>query len=147
VDSAATSSTSACGITIGPVSGGALSLTCAANIGQVGQPYVSAMVATGGTAPYTYSISAGSLPPGLTLDPSTGAISGTPTTAGSFTYTGRVVDSVDGTATSSCGSLAITSAPPPSVPAPPSLILVMAGLAIATLYLNRERLLARFRRA
>jgi hypothetical protein len=145
-DSAGGLSTSACGITIGPVAGGALSLICAANIGQVGQPYVSAMVATGGTAPYTYSISAGSLPPGLTLDPSTGAISGTPTTAGAFTYTGRVVDSVDGTATTSCGALTITSAPPPGVPAPPSLILVMAGLAIATLYLKREQLLARFRR-
>jgi hypothetical protein len=147
-DSAGASSTSACGITIGPVSGGALSLTCAANIGQVGQPYVSAMVATGGTAPYTYSISVGSLPPGLTLDPSTGAITGTPTTAGGFTYTGRVVDSAvtPASATTSCGAMAITSAPPPSVPAPPSLILVMAGLAIATLYLKRERLLARFRR-
>src|ERR1022692_2032821 len=147
-DSAGASSTSACGITIGPGSGGALSLTCAANIGQVGQPYVSAMVATGGTAPYTYSISVGSLPPGLTLDPSTGAITGTPTTAGGFTYTGRVVDSAvtPASATTSCGAMAITSAPPPSVPAPPSLILVMAGLAIATLYLKRERLLARFRR-
>jgi hypothetical protein len=40
-----------------------------------------------------------------------------------------------------------TSVPPAGVPAPPSLILVMAGLAIATLYLNRERLLARFRRS
>ena len=39
------------------------------------------------------------------------------------------------------------TSPPAGVPAPPSLILVMAGLAIATLYLNRERLLARFRRA
>jgi hypothetical protein len=145
-DSGGASSTSACGITIGPVSGGALSLTCASNIGQVGQPYVSAMVATGGTAPYTYSISAGSLPTGLTLDPSTGAISGTPTTAGSFPYTGRVVDSTDASATSNCGSLTITSAPPPSVPAPPSLILVLAGLAIATLYLKRQQLLARFRR-
>jgi hypothetical protein len=145
-DSAGASSNSACGITIGPVSGGALSLTCASNIGQVGQPYVSAMVATGGTAPYTYSISVGSLPPGLTLDPSTGAISGTPTTAGAFTYTGRVVDSTDASATTNCGALTITSAPPPGVPAPPSLILVLAGLAIATLYLKREHLLARFRR-
>jgi hypothetical protein len=37
--------------------------------------------------------------------------------------------------------------PPPSVPAPPSLILVMAGLALTALYLERERLLARFRRS
>ena len=39
-----------------------------------------------------------------------------------------------------------TSTPPGSVPAPPSLILVVAGLAVATLYLKREQLLARFRR-
>ena len=145
-DSVGASSTSACGITIGAAAGGALALTCASNIGQVGQPYVSAMVATGGRAPYTYSISAGSLPPGLTLDPSTGAISGTPTTAGAFTYTGKVADASDATATTSCGALTITSAPPPGVPAPPSLILVLAGLAMATLYLKREHLLARFRR-
>jgi hypothetical protein len=149
LDSAGGSSTSSCGITVAPLSSGSLSLTCAANFGQVGQPFVSSMLASGGTPPYTYSISAGSLPPGLTLDPSTGAISGTPTTAGSFSYTGRAVDSAGtpASATSSCGPLTITSAPPPSVPAPPSLILVMAGLAIATLYLKREQLLARFRKS
>ena len=38
------------------------------------------------------------------------------------------------------------TSPPASVPAPPSLILVVAGLAVATLYLKREQLLARFRR-
>jgi hypothetical protein len=147
VDSSGNPSTSACGITIGPVGGGALALTCAANVGQVGQPYVSSLLATGGRAPYTYSISAGSLPPGLTLDPTTGAISGTPTTAGSFPYTGRVADSAEASATTNCGALVITSAPPVSVPAPPSLLLVVAGLAIATLYLKREQLLARFRRS
>ena len=149
VDSAGASSTSSCGITIAAAPAATLSLTCSANSGQVGQPYVSSMVAAGGTPPYTYSISAGSLAPGLTLNSSTGAISGTPTAAGTFSYTGRVTDSASTSVstTSSCGPLIVTSAPPPSVPAPPSLILVMAGLALTTAYLQRERLLARFRRS
>jgi hypothetical protein len=148
-DSAGASSTSSCGITVAPPPAATLSLTCAANFGQVGQPYVSSMVAAGGTPPYTYSISAGSLAPGLTLNSSTGAISGTPTAAGTFSYTGRVTDSASTSVstTSSCGPLIVTSAPPPSVPAPPSLILVMAGLALTTAYQQRERLLARFRRS
>src|SRR5262249_9012581 len=71
----------------------ALTLTCAANTGTVGVAYSSAIVASGGVPPYTYSISAGSLPPGLTLNTTTGAITGTPTTAGSFPYTSKVIDS------------------------------------------------------
>ena len=41
----------------------------------------------GGTAPFTWSVSAGTLPPGLTLAPSTGAITGTPTAAGTYNFT------------------------------------------------------------
>ena len=47
----------------------------------------------GGTAPFTWSVSAGTLPPGLTLAPSTGAITGTPTAAGTYNFTVTVVDS------------------------------------------------------
>ena len=53
----------------------------------------------GGTAPFTWSVSAGTLPPGLTLAPSTGAITGTPTAAGTFNFTVTVVDSTAPTLT------------------------------------------------
>ena len=48
--------------------------------GQVGTPYSTTLAASGGTPPYRWSVSSGALPPGLTLAPSTGVISGTPTT-------------------------------------------------------------------
>jgi hypothetical protein len=47
---------------------------------------------TGGVKPYTFSVSSGSLPPGLALNSATGAITGTPTTAGTFSFTISVVD-------------------------------------------------------
>jgi hypothetical protein len=48
--------------------------------GSVGMPYVSAITATGGKSPYKFSLSAGSsLPSGLSLNSSSGLISGVPT--------------------------------------------------------------------
>jgi hypothetical protein len=89
-----------------------IALACATSTGQVGTPYSSALVATGGVPSYTFSISGGSLPPGLGLSPSTGAITGTPTAAGTFSFTGEVVDSSgnsgSNTATNSC-SIVITT--------------------------------------
>jgi hypothetical protein len=49
--------------------------------GQVGTAYSAMLTASGGTSPYTWSISNGTLPTGLSLGGSTGAISGTPTQA------------------------------------------------------------------
>jgi len=49
--------------------------------------------ATGGVTPYTWSISSGNLPSGLTLNTSTGQITGTPTQSGTFNFTAKVVDS------------------------------------------------------
>jgi len=40
----------------------------------------------GGTAPYTYTVSSGALPPGLSLNASSGAITGTPSAAGTYTF-------------------------------------------------------------
>ncbi|MDB6076197.1 MAG: putative Ig protein, partial [Verrucomicrobiaceae bacterium] len=55
-------------------------------------PYSATIVASGGTSPYTYSVSSGTLPAGLTLSSSTGVISGTPTTVESQTFTMHAVD-------------------------------------------------------
>jgi aminopeptidase N len=52
-------------------------------------PYLDSVIAKGGTTPYTYSITAGSLPEGITLDSSTGKFTGTPTASGLFTFTVR----------------------------------------------------------
>lgn len=52
---------------------------------QVGVPYEGFTVtASGGVPPYTYSVVEGELPDGLSLNSSTGAVSGTPTESGSF---------------------------------------------------------------
>jgi len=64
--------------------------------GTVGTAYSSSVSATGGTSPYTWTLSAGGLPAGLTLSGG-GAISGTPTLAGASTFTLKVTDSAGGT--------------------------------------------------
>jgi hypothetical protein len=61
--------------------------------GQVGVAYSRTLNATGGTPAYTWSIVSGSLPAGLSLAPSTGVISGTPTLATTNTIVFRVTDS------------------------------------------------------
>ena len=70
--------------------------------------YSATLAATGGTAPYTWSISAGTLPAGLSLKATTGAITGTPTTAVTSSVTFRVTDSAARTTTKAL-SIAITA--------------------------------------
>ena len=60
--------------------------------GSLGNAYDQTVTASGGTAPYTFSVSAGALPDGLTLNPSTGQISGTPTVANTFNFTITATD-------------------------------------------------------
>jgi hypothetical protein len=67
--------------------------------GTIGAPYSQTLTASGGTTPYTWSITTGGLPAGLTLVPGTGVISGTPTASGTTTFTATVTDNVLATAT------------------------------------------------
>lgn len=63
----------------------------------LGASYNQTIVASGGTAPYTFSVSSGALPSGLTIS-SSGTITGTPTTLGTFAVTLQVTDSTQPTA-------------------------------------------------
>lgn len=61
--------------------------------GTQNKPYSATLSATGGAAPYTWSVTAGSLSAGLALAPATGTISGTPTASGTANFTVQVKDS------------------------------------------------------
>src|SRR6516164_2568926 len=76
--------------------------------GEAKSAYSTALTASGGTAPYAWSVSSGSLPAGLTLS-SSGQINGTPTTPGTSSFTVSVSDS-SSPAESGSGSLSITIA-------------------------------------
>jgi putative Ig domain-containing protein/Big-like domain-containing protein len=85
--------------------------------GQTGVNYSLPLLGTGGSQPYTWSLSSGTLPPGLSFSASTGVISGKPTATGSFAFIVRITDSTSAFALSdtlrigvAAGPLTITSA-------------------------------------
>jgi hypothetical protein len=61
--------------------------------GAAGAAYSQTLTATGGTPPYVWSVTAGTLPSGLSLEAATGILAGTPGAAGTFTFTATVTDS------------------------------------------------------
>jgi len=63
-----------------------------------GATYIQQLAAAGGTRPYTWSVS-GNLPPGVTLAPATGVLSGTVTGAGNYDFVVQVTDLDGSTAT------------------------------------------------
>jgi hypothetical protein len=66
--------------------------TSALSSAQVNAPYSAGITAQGGNAPYIWSLTSGSLPNGLTLNPSTGIIAGSVSQAGAFSFTAEVTD-------------------------------------------------------
>src|SRR5438128_487092 len=66
--------------------------TTSLSAGTSDTSYSQTLAATGGTFPYTWRTTSGSLPTGLSLAAS-GAISGTPTTSGTYSFTAQVTDS------------------------------------------------------
>jgi uncharacterized protein (TIGR03437 family) len=88
--------------------------------GVVGVPYSLAFAATGGTTPYkSWTVVGGGLPPGLSVAPLsgilTGILSGVPTSPGTFAFTLQVTDNAN--ATYASGFSLTISPPPPSISA------------------------------
>ncbi|WP_370680906.1 Ig-like domain-containing protein [Comamonas sp. GB3 AK4-5] len=91
--------------------------------GMVGSAYSQTLSASQGTAPYTYALSSGALPGGLSLG-SDGALTGTPTASGSFSFTIQASDAHGATGTQ---SYALFIAPLPVPVANPSSLTVPAN--------------------
>jgi hypothetical protein len=81
--------------------------------GTAGSGYGFNFSATGGYPPLGWSVTAGSLPVGLTLDPASGSLSGTPAQVGSFTFTVTVKDSSSTPEVSFQQFMIMVAAPPP----------------------------------
>jgi Putative Ig domain len=114
--------TAAVSITVAPTPVATAQLTIATSslaAGTDGAAYKQTLLASGGTAGYTWSIAAGSLPAGLTLS-GTGVISGTPTVSGTFGFTVSVSDSSNPVQTQTA-ALSITVAPTQLMVTPTSL--------------------------
>jgi uncharacterized protein with beta-barrel porin domain len=86
-------------------------VSAASNTTQLGQFYRQTNVGSGGATPYTYSVSAGALPAGITLNASNGTVFGTPTASGAFSYTVKVTDSGSPTAQTATQTVSGTIAP------------------------------------
>ena len=109
-------------LTLSPAAGGLPDAT-------LGAPYSQTFLASGGAAPYAIAVTAGALPPGLSLS-SAGVLSGTPSADGDFSFTVTVTDSAAGvgpaTASQAYG-LRVAPPPPPTVRPPPAAIEVGGG--------------------
>ena len=108
-------------LTVGPSSDPLTVTTTTLPELTAGEDYGAQLNSTGGVAPVTWSISSGSLPPGLSLDPASGTLSGTPTEAGPYDFTVQAADATSPVSQTATAELSIT------IDAPPSLSITTAG--------------------
>ena len=88
------------------------------------RPYSATLSASGGTSPYTYSVDSGTLPNGVTLNATTGALSGTPSQVQNASFSIRVTDSTPSTGAHATVAQSYTiqvNAPPTIAVNPPTL--------------------------
>ena len=78
--------------------------------GTIGKSYSTTLQASSGTKPYTWSLSSGTLPAGLSLVASTGVVSGKPTITGVHNFTVKVTDATSSKPQTATKSLSITIA-------------------------------------
>ena len=82
--------------------------------GSVGTPYEASLSAVGGMAPYTWTVTGGSLPPGLTLGASSGIITGDPSSVANASVTVTVTDSAQPPVTARSAALSLSVSMPVS---------------------------------
>jgi hypothetical protein len=83
--------------------------------GVLNVPYSQMVAGSGGTTPYTWSVTSGALPPGLQLNPATGVIAGTPTKTGPNLFLVTLTDAAGLTAQQQLNIAIAPSATPPSI--------------------------------
>jgi hypothetical protein len=111
--------------------------TTALPVATAGTSYSAKLAASGGIAPYTWSVTSGALPAGLTLVPTTGLIAGIPAAGSTASFTVQVSDSENPSASASSATLAITVNTAPlmintaSLPAATADVSYSAKLAVA----------------
>src|SRR6266571_1934460 len=86
-------------------------MTSSLPAGQMGTAYQATLAASGGTTPYSWSLASGSLPGGLSLNSTSGVISGTPSASGTSSFTVQVMDSASKAAQQAL-SIAISGSSP-----------------------------------
>ena len=104
--------------------------------GVVGAAYSQTLTEQNGIAPFTWTVASGSLPAGLTLNASTGAITGTPTQPGVSSFTVQVADSESVPATASANLSITVAASTPAVTVSSSTLNISAPGATASMALT-----------